>query len=502
MTEQLPQLRMNIAVNSDVVSFVRDHRSPSIKRLELKMTNQSTYQFNSLLGCLVGDRDRYRLEVLLGKGGMGEVYKAIDTRLGKEVAIKLLKASLTSAATELTTAELDFKRRFERECAICAALKSENIVQVTDYGITSDGLPFYVMEYLEGQTLEQVLKHKSKLSIERAKDIMAQICAGLKSAHEGVVFKTPGINTDDRIKIIHRDLKPANIFLVPAALGERAKLIDFGVAKIKSLHAENPNLTNCFLGTHHYSAPEQFDGQEKVDERSDIYCLGLILYEMLTGVDPFGLKSQAKGLTGESWIKAHLIAAVQPIRSQPGCESVSVELERIVMRCLEKRPNLRFPSVEALAQALDAEKGTLHSRLEKFSNLQRNINQSLKLTSNQLQEKGKIKRIQWIVQFLQVYLFVNLFKNPTENKFSSKPLSCLSSDLRSPASTNLSIVNSTLIDRCKAELSAQIGPIASFIIEQTLSDTRYHQPQNFIEALAKRIPDANAAKKFRQALRS
>jgi serine/threonine protein kinase len=461
------------------------------------MTNQLTCQSNVLLGRLIGDHDRYRLEALLGKGGMGDVYKAIDIRLGKEVAIKLLRASLTNTST---TAELDFKRRFERECAICAALKSENIVQVSDYGITNEGLPFYVMEYLEGQTLAQILKQESRLSVERTKLIMAQIFAGLSSAHKGVIFKTPGVSNEERIKIIHRDLKPANIFLVPTVLGERAKLIDFGIAKIQSLHTENPNLTNCFLGTHHYSAPEQFDGQENIDERSDIYCLGIILYEMLTGADPFGLKSQGQGVTGESWIKAHLLTEVHPLRSQPGCEHISEELEHIVMRCLEKRPDLRFPSVEVLAQALDAEKGTLPSKLDSFSNKYRTDTvQSLSSIFGQLREKGNIANIsQYFTRFIQLYLFVNLFGNLPHKAITNKTLNYLSSNLHSPVSPKLSIINSRLIDQCKAELFIHIGPIASLIIEQTVDDPQYHQPQKFIEALASRIPDANSAKHFRQ----
>jgi serine/threonine protein kinase len=461
------------------------------------VTNQLTYPSNSLIGRLIGDHDRYQLEALLGKGGMGDVYKAVDIRLGKEVAIKLLNASLTGAST---TAELDFKRRFERECAICAALKSENIVQVSDYGVTSEGLPFYVMEYLEGQTLAQVLQQDSKLSVERTKRIMAQIFAGLSSAHKGVIFKTPGVSTDQRIKIIHRDLKPANIFLVPNALGERAKLIDFGVAKIKSLHTENPNLTNCFLGTHHYSAPEQFDGQENIDERSDIYCLGIILYEMLTGVDPFGLKSQAQKITGESWIKAHLLAEVQPLRSQPGCEHISVELERIVIRCLEKHPDLRFSSVDALAQALDADKGTLPPRLDNFSDRYRtDINQPLSFILNQLREKGNLINIsQHFTTFIRLYLFVNLFRSPARNEISSKSSKYLPSKMCLPALSNQSIINSKLIDQCKAELSIHIGPIASLIIERTVNDAQYQHPQKFIEALASQISDMDAAKKFRQ----
>jgi serine/threonine protein kinase len=463
----------------------------------LKVINQSTCQSNSLLGRLIGDHDRYQLEALLGTGGMGDVYKAIDIRLGKEVAIKLLNASLIGAST---TAELDFKRRFERECAICAALKSENIVQVSDYGVTSEGLPFYVMEYLEGQTLAQVLKQEPKLSVERTKRIMAQICAGLSSAHKGVIFKTPGVSTDQRIKIIHRDLKPANIFLVPNVLGERAKLIDFGVAKIKSLHTENPNLTNCFLGTHHYSAPEQFDGQENIDERSDIYCLGIILYEMLTGSDPFGLKSQAQEITGESWIKAHLLTEVQPLRSQPGCENLSVDLERIVMRCLEKSPDHRFQAVEALAQALDTEQSNVPYRSSDLPNAYRtDTNQSLNLVPSQSQNEGKLGSLpQWFMRCLPFYLVARLFQNPNQHELVDKPSNYLLSSPCLPIVSDLSIVNSELINKCRAELSIHIGPIAKLIIEQTLSNTQCRQPQKFIEALASHIPDVNAAKHFRQ----
>lgn len=131
------------------------------------MTDRLTYQSSSFIGRSVGDRNRYQIEAHLGKGGMGDVYRAIDTRLGKEVANKLLNSSSNAS----TTAGLEFKRRFERECAICAALKSENVVQVSDFGITTEGQPFYVMEYLEGQTLEQVFKQETKLSVERTRQI-------------------------------------------------------------------------------------------------------------------------------------------------------------------------------------------------------------------------------------------------------------------------------------------------------------------------------------------
>lgn len=361
------------------------------------MTDRLTYQSSSFIGRSVGDRDRYQIKAHLGKGGMGDVYRAIDTRLGKEVAIKLLNLSNDT----LTTEKLEFKRRFERECAICAALNSENIVQVSDFGSTTEGQPFYVMEYLEGQTLAQVLKQEPKLSVERTRQIVAQVCAGLISAHEGAIFKTPGTNIARHVKIVHRDLKPANIFLVPTEFGERVKIIDFGVAKIQSLHLENTNLTSAFLGTYHYAAPEQFNYQANIDERSDIYCLGVILYEMLAGVDPFGLKNQGQQVSGESWIGAHLLKPVTPLRSQPGCEHLSVELEQLVMCCLEKHPERRFSSVQVLAQALDAEQMSSNKILPgNFTEQYKiGISNSFDLASKFFKLKLKLKNLQqWLME--------------------------------------------------------------------------------------------------------
>jgi serine/threonine protein kinase len=279
---------------------------------------------------------------------MGEVFVATDTRLGKPVALKLLKETLVGDD------ELDFRARFERECGICAALKSSHIVQVSDYGMTTEGYPFYVMEYLQGQTLDQLLANQPRLSVARTCNIISQVCAGLQLAHAGVDLWNAETNSHENIKIIHRDLKPANIFLVPSALGELAKVIDFGIAKIHSLQAEYTNVTSAFLGTCHYAPPEQFDLRRDVDERADIYSLGVILYEMLTGTDPFGFDFRHNRITNNAWLKAHATKQPQPLRSQPNGENLSPQLEAIVMRCLEKSPEDRFPSVEALSQALQS----------------------------------------------------------------------------------------------------------------------------------------------------
>ncbi|NEQ25981.1 MAG: serine/threonine protein kinase, partial [Microcoleus sp. SIO2G3] len=301
----------------------------------MTVNQHSSPQANSWIGRLVGDR--YKLERRLGGGGMGDVFLATDTRLGKSIALKLLKESLSN---------IDLKARFERECAICAALKSSHIVQVSDYGLTSEGFPFYVMEYLQGQTLGQLLAAQPRLTVEQTCNIITQVCSGLQAAHAGVTLWNRETNTTEEIKVVHRDLKPDNIFLTPTALGEFVKIIDFGIAKIQSLQAEY-TATNLFMGTCHYASPEQFEGGT-IDERSDIYSLGIILYEMLSGIDPFGLDFRKNRITNNAWLAAHAMKNPQPLRSQPDCAHISPELEAVVMRCLAKAPGDRFASVSDL----------------------------------------------------------------------------------------------------------------------------------------------------------
>lgn len=309
-------------------------------------SNPSPNRSSMWLGRFVGDGNRYRLDELLGGGGMGDVFLAMDTRLGKPVALKLLKESLAIAN------DTDLRERFEKECSICAALKSPHIVQVTDYGVTSEGYPFFVMEYLQGQTLGDLMASKPRLPVDRACNIMSQVCDGLRLAHTGVTFWDTKTGTSEQIKIVHRDLKPANIFLVPTALGELAKVIDFGIAKIHFLQNEYASTTGMFMGTCHYAPPEQFTVAGEIDERADIYSLGMMLYEMLCGVDPFGFDFKNNRVSNDNWLTAHARKIPFPMRSQPGCEDLPASLEAIVMRCLEKKPSDRFASVTELNDAL------------------------------------------------------------------------------------------------------------------------------------------------------
>ncbi|MEH1831971.1 MAG: protein kinase [Nostoc sp.] len=300
---------------------------------------------NSWIGRLIGDNQRYRLDKRLGGGGMGEVFLATDIRVGKDVALKLLKDKLVASG--------EMRKRFEREIAICAALQSDHIIEISDCGVTTEGYPFYVMEYLRGQTLRQLLMRERQLPPERVVRIMTQVCKGLQLAHRGVVMQRDGKNTE-RIKVIHRDLKPDNIFLVPTDFGEWVKILDFGIAKIYNESSEQTNLTKTFIGTLRYSSPEQIQNNNSIDISADIYSLGIIFYEMLSAADPFGLSIQGNNISEASWLLAHSYEPPRPLREQPGCEQLSPELEAVAIKCLQKNPINRFQSVQELGQALEA----------------------------------------------------------------------------------------------------------------------------------------------------
>jgi eukaryotic-like serine/threonine-protein kinase len=298
------------------------------------------------LGKFLGEQQRYRLEQSVGNGAIGDVYLTTDMRLGRRVAIKILKGALAKSKEVVA--------RFEREISVLAALESEHIVQVLDYGITPEGHPFYVMEYLKGQTLSQLMRRSQRLSVELTVKIAVQICEGLRVAHDGVTIWKAGMTASETVKVIHRDLKPANIFMVPTAVGALVKVLDFGIAK--KLYAtdqpEQTNLTQAFLGTYHYAAPEQLRNARNLDERADIYSLGLILYEMLCGTDAYGISNNNQPNKEMSWAMAHGSSEPMPLRQQPGCERLPASLETAIMRCLQKAAADRFTSVAELSRAL------------------------------------------------------------------------------------------------------------------------------------------------------
>lgn len=276
---------------------------------------------------------RYQLVELVGKGAMGQVYLAKDSLLGGvSVAIKFLSQTLLNNK---------MRDRFEREATTSALLgqKSMHIVRVMDYGVNSDDVPFYVMEYLQGESLSDIIS-LNPLSIPRFISITRQICLGLLCAHEG-------IQKEDRTySIIHRDIKPSNILITnDPTVGELVKILDFGIAKIL---ADDSGQTNCFMGTLAYSSPEQMEGKE-LDNRADIYSLGVMMFQMLTGKMPL----QAETHTFGGWYKTHHYQAPRTFESVNPNLKLPKALETMVMRCLEKDPKDRPQSVNEIIKTLD-----------------------------------------------------------------------------------------------------------------------------------------------------
>ncbi len=272
----------------------------------------------------------YEIVAPLGAGGMGEVYRARDTRLGRDVAIKVLPAALARDAERL--------RRFETEARTVAALNHPNILAIHDIG-THDGAPYLVSECLEGQTLRTELSGGA-LPLRRVVEYGIEIAQGLAAAHDK--------------GIIHRDLKPENIFVTRDG---RVKILDFGLAKLARPETASddgatlgsvPTSTGIVLGTVGYMSPEQVRG-EPADARSDIFALGTVLHEMLSGQRAFRRDTSAETMTA--------ILKEEPTELSTAGKLVSPAMERIVRRCLEKRPTQRFQSARDLAFNLEGVSG-------------------------------------------------------------------------------------------------------------------------------------------------
>ncbi|MDB9525925.1 serine/threonine-protein kinase [Oscillatoria sp. CS-180] len=280
--------------------------------------------------------NRYELKELIGQGAMGKVYRAEDTLLGGVVvAVKFLSQTLLTAK---------MRDRFVQEATTCAQLgqKSNHVVRVTDYGVRKDDdVPFYVMEYLQGDSLSALIGQKA-LPVSRFLRLIRQICQGLKSAHEGIRIR----GYDQPIPIIHRDIKPSNILITQdATFGELAKILDFGIAKLMQ---EDSEQTSSFMGTLAYASPEQMEGKE-LDNRSDIYSLGIVMYQMLSGRLPLRAASHTFG----GWYKVHHTQKPLPLADSDPYLNVPDILEKLVMRCLEKQPGDRPQSIVGILQELD-----------------------------------------------------------------------------------------------------------------------------------------------------
>jgi serine/threonine protein kinase len=276
----------------------------------------------------------YEIQSSLGAGGMGEVYRAVDTRLGRIVAIKILPESFAKDTERL--------QRFEHEARLLSALNHSNLLTIFDVG-SQNGIEYLVSEFLEGQTLRDCLNHGALLQ-RRAIDYAMQIASGLSAAHNKA--------------IVHRDLKPENIFVTR---DERVKILDFGLAKqIRVTEAADgatltgpmPTASGTIVGTVGYMSPEQVRAQP-TDHRSDIFSFGAILYEMLSGRRAFRGDSSVETMNA-------ILRAEPPELCGNGLQ-VNPGLERIVRRCLEKSPERRFQSASDLAFAIEALSGTSSS---------------------------------------------------------------------------------------------------------------------------------------------
>ena len=276
---------------------------------------------------------KYRLERLIAHGGMGSVYRGMHEQLERPVAVKILRAEFLQDET--------IRVRFHREALAAARLKHPNIIAVYDFGVLPDGGAYLVMELIEGRSLREEMRlnaqRNGQMRPERAAAIMRQICAGIEAAHQA--------------GIIHRDLKPDNIMIEPLAAidfsgsSERILVLDFGIAKLKQLEGAWQGLTdeNVIIGTPNYISPEQCAGAA-VEGRSDVYALGVILYEMLTGRVPFNNVSTSAVLL------SHLQdAPLPPTKYRP---DLPLAVERVMLRALAKNPQHRFGSASQLSDAL------------------------------------------------------------------------------------------------------------------------------------------------------
>lgn len=270
--------------------------------------------------------DKYRIEELINEGGMGAVYRATHVLMDKTVAIKVLHPAL--AADDKIVA------RFSREAKAASRISHPHALSVTDFGESGNGIVFLVMEYLKGETLKEVIHREGPMPLPRVVEIIRHVCGALEAAHaEGVV---------------HRDLKSDNIMLVDIGGGDWAKVLDFGIAKITEKVGQDPALTapNLIIGTPQYMSPEQCSQAAEIDSRSDIYSLGVILYEMLVGHVPF---------TGESptaIMMKHLQEPPPSVLEER--EDLPASVGRVVMRAMAKRPEDRFQTVSELSEELSS----------------------------------------------------------------------------------------------------------------------------------------------------
>ena len=267
---------------------------------------------------------KYRVDRILGEGGMGVVVAATHEQLEQRVALKFLRPDLVS--------NVEIVRRFLREARAAVKIQSEHVARVLDVGATESGTPYMVMEYLDGEDLSQVLADRGALPVEETVRFVLEACEAIAEAHS--------------LGIVHRDLKPANLFLARRPSGRSiVKVLDFGISKVPSGGKDAATTSaDALMGSPVYMSPEQMVAPEKVDVRTDVWCLGVVLYEMLSTKLPFEGETMPE-LVFTVVQKPHL--PLRPVRPD-----IPEGLAAVVDRCLEKNQAHRFASVAELARAL------------------------------------------------------------------------------------------------------------------------------------------------------
>jgi serine/threonine protein kinase/tetratricopeptide (TPR) repeat protein len=308
---------------------------------------------DSLIGHVLGGR--YEIEERIGGGAMGEVYKAKHRLMKRQVAIKMMHPQTISGASAL--------KRFQKEAEMASALNHPNILTVHDFGVSDEGSPYLVMNFLEGQGLTDLIENNGHMSVDRALHVFRQICQGLAHAHEKGV--------------IHRDLKPSNIMLVKMDQDtDYVQILDFGIAKQLTPETGSDSLTRTgeVFGSPHYMSPEQCRAQP-VDARSDIYALGCVMYRVLTGFPP---------LMGGDLVEClykHVNEMPAPFSQIAPELNLPNDLEAVVFKALAKKPEDRYQSMNDLKSALESTEAYKRDIASKTYNSLAGLNPSATLTS-------------------------------------------------------------------------------------------------------------------------
>jgi serine/threonine protein kinase len=331
-SDHITAARTRVAVETPVPTPLRALSASEDPQAALAAmrANKGESEYDRLVGQTLDGR--YFVERKIGEGGMGVVFAARHAVIERPLAIKVLKREVMRDTATI--------KRFVKEAQAASRIGHPNIVDVTDFGTTPDGMTFSVMEYVDGQTLGSTIRHSSPISMHRAVRITVQIARALGAAHDK--------------GIVHRDLKPENVFLIDRDnRPDFVKIVDFGIAKVApppgSANPNEPRLTRAgsVFGTPEYMAPEQAAGRSDTDGRVDIYALGVILYEMLTGRVPH---------RGDSTVRTLAMVMLDPVdpprKVRPELD-ISDELEQVVLKALAKKREQRFQTMHELITALE-----------------------------------------------------------------------------------------------------------------------------------------------------